>query len=716
MWLRRETLLWLAGFLVGLARCSEAAAVPAARTLGLKANTSQLGQYERIEFAVDWAGRYTNPFDPEEVDVTLEMKTPYGDTQLVPAFYSQGYQRQQRAHGGRKAEWLYPQGTPAWKARYAPAAPGAYTAVAKVRDGRGAVSSATVAFQCVASTNKGCLRVSGRDPRFLEHADGSPFFALGQNVAFVTDTFALEETFRRMSAQGANFARIWTCCEDWGMAIEARKSAWGRSWDWSPPLVQPPGREGYLSDRRCLRIAGAEGTQLSVLPSHPVGLRPGTRYTLAWEARTAEGASLAVEAFGARLGEPVKSAKAWSAFQREFTTATNTWWLEGLRFRLQERGTALVRALSLKESAGGPELLWEADLDRPVIGNYNLHDCFMLDKVIEAAETNGICLQLCLLTRDLYMDRLRDSSSAEYDQAIKDAQRLLRYAVARWGYSPNVAVWEYFNENNPNLPNDRFYTELGQYLEQVDVYHHLRTTSAWAACPKDWRHPKLDVANLHWYLRPTEGALFQDEAAAVLDRARFLRQEAPSKPAFFAEYSITTDNWQRSPYLDQDTDYTHLHNALWASALSGLSGTVLSWWWEDLDKHNGYRHYLALARFMQDVPLASGQLREAKARSADARWRVVGLQGEHCAYLWLADTQATWYRKVAEEKTPAESVGVTLVLEGLALGAYETLWWDTQKGVGVRTDKARIADGALKLEAPRFVGSIACKLRREGER
>jgi hypothetical protein len=709
-------MLWLLGSLVGLMGCSGAAATPGARTPELKASASKVGQYEKIEFGLDWAGRYTNPCDPDEVSVTLEIKTPGGDTQVVPAFCCQDYQRQQQAHGGRKAEWLYPEGLPAWKARYAPAVVGAYSAVTRVRDGRGAVSSAPVTFQCVASKNKGWLRVSRRDPRFFEHEDGSPFFALGQNVAFVTDTFALEETFRRMSAQGANFARIWTCCEDWAMAIEARKSAWGRSWDWNPPLIQLPGREGYLTDRRCLRIAGEEGAHVSVSPSHPVALRPGTRYVLAGEARTEAGASLAVEVLGARLGEAVKSAQAWSAFQREFTTATNSWWLEGLRLRLEGRGAALVRALSLKESAGGPELLWEADLDRPIMGYYNLRDCFMLDKVIEAAEANGIYLQLCLLTRDLYMDRLRDSSSVHYDQAVKDAQRLLRYAVARWGCSPQVAVWEYFNENNPGLPSDRFYAELGQYLEQVDIYHHLRTTSAWAACPKDWRQPELDVANLHWYLRPAEGALFQDEVAAVLERARFLRNQAPSKPALLAEYGITTDNWQRSPYLDQDADYTHLHNALWASALSGLSGAVLSWWWEDLDKKDGYRHYLALARFMQDVPLTDGQLREANATSANGRWRVVGLQGERCAYVWIADAQATWYRKVVQGQTPTEATGVTFVLEGLAPGAYEALWWDTRKGVGVRVDKVQTIDRALRLEAPRFIGSIACKLRRKAER
>jgi hypothetical protein len=142
--------------------------------------------------------------------------------------------------------------------------------------------------------------------------------------------------------------------------------------------------------------------------------------------------------------------------------------------------------LSLREANGGTELLWEADVNRPALGQYNLADAFMLDSVLEAAETNGLYLQLCLLTRDLYMDRLQNDASPAYAQAIADARRLLRYAVARWGYSTHVAAWEYFNENNPNLPNARFYAEMAGALDLVDIYHHLRTSSAWSASPKEW--------------------------------------------------------------------------------------------------------------------------------------------------------------------------------------------------------------------------------------
>jgi len=61
---------------------------------------------------------------------------------------------------------------------------------------------------------------------------------------------------------------------------------------------------------------------------------------------------------------------------------------------------------------------------------------------VEAAERHDIYLMLCLITRDLYMKDLSDPTSAEYERAIRDAKNLMRYAVARWGYSTHVGAWE----------------------------------------------------------------------------------------------------------------------------------------------------------------------------------------------------------------------------------------------------------------------------------
>ena len=197
--------------------------------LRLRSSATEVGKYQRVDFelAVPWS--YQNPFDPNEVDVSLEIRAPDGKSLALPAFWMQGYERQVLQRGGKK-DWLYPQGSAGWRARFAPTAVGRYEAVAKLKDASREVRSPTVAFQCIESADPGFLQTSAKDPRFLAFSNGRPMLAIGQNLAFIGPgqfvTLAkAEEIFDKLSSNGANFLRIWTCCEDWAMAIEARKSA-----------------------------------------------------------------------------------------------------------------------------------------------------------------------------------------------------------------------------------------------------------------------------------------------------------------------------------------------------------------------------------------------------------------------------------------------------------------------------------------------------------
>lgn len=689
-----------------------ATAHAAQRTLLLSTPRAVTGQYVPIEFTIDGLGEYRNPFDPDEVDLALELRTPRGQSIALPAFFGQSYQRQTRTHNGRPADWFYPAGMPRWQARFAPVEVGVYSCVARLRDAKGVIRSGVVRFRCIPSKSHGFVRVSRQDPRFFVHDDGAPFFAIGQNVAFVKELRDTETIFRHMAAAGANYARVWASCDDWGMCVEGRKSAWGRSWDWRPPLVPEPGGSARTHRPLCVHLAGADGATVPVDPSHPVALRAGTRYVLSGSALSDGSARLSLQLAGAPLGDTLPAAMRWTAFRREFTTRPDQWWLDGMALRLAGTGEVWVRNLSLREASGGPELLWEADPNRPVLGRYNPLDCFLLDQALQSAAANSLAIQLVLLTRDLYMSSLRNDAAPEYDAAIADARRLLRYAVARWGAFTSLAIWEYFNENDPGLPTNRFYTECGRFLASIDPYHHLRATSAWGDSVKDWRLPALDVANLHYYLRPADGARFKDEVTTVLERAQTLRREAPAKPALFAEFGLARDDWQQSPYAREDADAIHLHNALWTSALSGLSGTVHPWWWEDIEKRNAYRHYRAVAAFVRSIPFGKERLQTLSVATADTRWRVVGLQTPHAAWLWLSDAQATWWRQVAERHEPAPSRDVTITVQGNWSGGVRVQWWDTRNGTIVRSETMRAGRAPLRLRAPVFTGDIACSLRR----
>jgi hypothetical protein len=379
-----------------------------------------------------------------------------------------------------------------------------------------------------------------------------------------------------------------------------------------------------------------------------------------------------------------------------------------MRFVRDGEGAAWVADLSLREEAGGPELLWEADVNRPVRGFYNPLDCVWLDELLAAAQKRGIYLQLCLLTRDLYMSALKDPADPEYTRAIADAKQTFRYAVARWGAFTSVAAWEYWNELDPGLPTDRFYTELGEYLEATDVYRHLRTTSTWGPSPKDCLHPKLDIADVHFYLRPADANRLSDEVEGVLDRANWLREHASGKPAHQGESGLADDQWRITDEMKGSREVVDFHNMLWASALSGTTGTALPWWWERLDERNHYPLYQPLSRFVADVPWSGGEVQPLIATAADDRVRVVGLRTGNRAWLWFFHREAAWKHVVTAKRTPAVVTGARFELTPWPGTSARVEWWDTRSGAVVRAEPAALGQGRVVVTAPDFSRDIAC--------
>jgi len=174
---------------------------------------------------------------------------------------------------------------------------------------------------------------------------------------------------------------------------------------------------------------------------------------------------------------------------------------------------------------------------------------------------------------------------------------------------------------------------------------------------------------------------------------------------------LAENNWQLSPYMKQDSRLIHFHNCLWASALSGASGTAQFWWWDRLDQQDAYRHYRPLAAFVSDIPFTRGGLRAMSAKTIDAPVRAIGLQGKREAYLWFQHRQANWWKTVVEKADPSVVRGAHLEIRGLEPGEYRVLWWDTNEGKAVREDRVRISETSARLAIPDFSRDIACKIR-----
>lgn len=683
--------------------------------IDLRAETPSVPRYGLVEFALAMDPCPGNPFDPEQVDVSLEITTPAGKRLRLPCFYAQEYERGRPNAPEERRDWLYPDGEARWQARFAPLEVGTHRCRAVRRCGGETAESPEMTFECTPAESRGFLRVSAHNPRYFEYSDGGPCFLIGQNLAFVKDTYRQEALIERLGRSGGNFARVWVCCEDWGLSLQGRKSAWGRSWDWNPPIVATPGREGFHAGRHCLQLASPGRPRVGISPSRPVPVRPATEYVVRGRGRTVGDAALRLTMGNTQIGDAVSGGE-WASFEARFTTGAEQWWLGEMVLLLEGEGTAWVADLSLREAAGGAELLDEARIDREVLREVNLVDAFMLDMVVQAAERAGVFLQLVVLPRDAYWEthpalKRGGRAGPNYEAAIGDAKALIRYAVARWGYSTSVGVWEYFNEIDPESPTDGFYDALGRYLEEIDIYRHPRASSAWGPSPKDWRHPRLDAINLHHYLRPVEGEPWQSEVEALFAQVDGALAVEPRKPVLMAEFGLADASWGLSPRLKEDTRLVHLHNANWAAALSGLAGTAMPWWWDELDAMGVCDLFPPLSAFVADVPYTSGDLRPIARDAGGGSPRVVGLRGDREAYLWVSDPEATWHNAV-EGRTPQQRVGETVHLPEMPAGRYTVEWWDTRTGEVSRGADIDHRGGALTLTLPPFAGDVACKVRR----
>ena len=146
----------------------------------------------------------------------------------------------------------------------------------------------------------------------------------------------------------------------------------------------------------------------------------------------------------------------------------------------------------------------------------NQWSAFQLDRILQAAETHGIAVQLCS-HGDVYWTW--DATVFDSDYATANGyrtgwtdprhlgywQRNYRYRIARWGYSTALLAWEVWNEHGLiDVPSEiqQFYQQLGRFVTAEDPYRHPFTTSQgsqayspafWASTPTDRR----ELSRLH---------------------------------------------------------------------------------------------------------------------------------------------------------------------------------------------------------------------------
>src|ERR1700720_2864826 len=142
-------------------------------------------------------------------------------------------------------------------------------------------------------------------------------------------------------------------------------------------------------------------------------------------------------------------------------------------------------------------------------GQLDLNVARKWDAIVAAAEQSGVAFQMTLHHHGQYSSTVDPQwSSNPYNvtnggflanatqfftnaMAVSLTQRKLRYAVARWGYSPSIMAWELFNEVQFTDAAQQglwsmigaWHDQMAQFIRSQDAYHHLITTSSDLTAP-----------------------------------------------------------------------------------------------------------------------------------------------------------------------------------------------------------------------------------------
>jgi hypothetical protein len=349
---------------------------------------------------------------------------------------------------------------------------------------------------------------------------------------------------------------------------------------------------------------------------------------------------------------------------------------------------------------------WDTGIEGRQLDSYRLDSAWRLDHIFDLAAQRGIYVKLCLDNEHDYTNPAKRKLFGIWKQnggpcesvidlfTLPEARaaykRRLDYIIARWGYSPHLMAWELWNEMNYIASTEpgardilvKWTEEMAGYLKKHDPYDHMVTTSLGLLTVWDevWKLPCIDFSQLHVYLPQPNSAdepWERSAVAAVLRAGARLRHFG--KPYHVSEFGYL-DLHEINRTNEKDSGGVHLHNAIWASLLSGAAATPSIWWWRDyVHEKNLYVHYASAAGFMADIDPADKAWIRVAARKPD-KTRVIGMVKHDAAALWVQRTGNNWYRRVQQEKPAQPLETVKLRIPNLEPGKYRVTWWDTSAG------------------------------------
>jgi len=337
--------------------------------------------------------------------------------------------------------------------------------------------------------------------------------------------------------------------------------------------------------------------------------------------------------------------------------------------------------------------VWMSCSNKPIewidcgLGRYNLVNAERWDEIIELAEMHGLYLMVTLDSGESlhknpnYWNCCNEWTNNPYNAALGGPcaepvdfftnatakefyKKRLRYIVARWGYSPNVCMWELWNELNqavsemdPTVAEPAsiaWHDEMAGYLKSIDPFGHIVSTSTSSDYPGQlWEVDDIDLTQTHYYYESSANMYSRLESFG----------KTYGKPHVLGEFAYS---WHGPGEIGYYEEYKReLHLGLWRGMFSMTPILPLTWWVEFFDEQGQFYNFSVVRNFCQEMLTGNDDVLSENKINSD------GLDGMS---LKSGGQVFCWFYN----NTKGSNFNVTIY--GLNLDNYRYRYYDTTTG------------------------------------
>lgn len=214
--------------------------------------------------------------------------------------------------------------------------------------------------------------------------------------------------------------------------------------------------------------------------------------------------------------------------------------------------------------------------------------------------------------------------------------------VARYGYSPSIGMWEFFNEIDnvmyhgtpenhiPDSVITQWHSEMSAYLNEIDSYQHIITTSVSHRDVTGMNAiSNIDINQRHIYRHTNDIPTLLSQYSTAFN-----------KPYVIGEFGYEWD-WSKNFddfAVEMDSDFKR---GLWLGLFNPTPVLPMSWWWEYFENRGLIPYFNRIKEIHEKMMVSETTILQAFTPKVSSEVVLTqGVKNEKNSFIYVNNTRS----------------------------------------------------------------------------